>query len=60
MECIVGYPDLQGLRRWMLATQDAHGLYAQFGFTPVKAPERWMEMHRPDIYAKSGGPAVPE
>jgi hypothetical protein len=44
----------------MLATQDAHGLYAQFGFTAVKAPERWMEVHRPDIYARSGVPAVPE
>ena len=60
MECIVGYPGLRGLRRWMLATQDAHGLYAQFGFTAVKAPERWMEVHRPDIYAGSGEPAVPE
>src|SRR6185369_1193571 len=55
MECIVGHPDLQGLRRWMLATRDAHGLYAQFGFTAVKKPERWMELHHPDIYAKTGG-----
>jgi GNAT superfamily N-acetyltransferase len=52
MECIVGHPDLQGLRRWMLATQDAHGLYAQFGFTPLKAPERWMEIHESDVYRK--------
>jgi GNAT superfamily N-acetyltransferase len=50
MECIIAHPDLQGLRRWMLATQDAHGLYRQFGFSPLKAPERWMEIHRPDVY----------
>jgi GNAT superfamily N-acetyltransferase len=60
MECIVSHPDLQGLRRWMLATQDAHGLYAKFGFTPLKSPESWMEIHRPDVYARSGVPAVPE
>jgi len=52
MECIVSHPDLQGFRRWMLATRDAHGLYRQFGFAEIKAPERWMEMHSPDIYAK--------
>jgi len=52
MECIVSHPDLQGLRRWMLATKDAHGLYAKFGFTPLKSPESWMEIHRPDVYAK--------
>ena len=60
MECIVSHPDLQGLRRWMLATQDAHGLYAKFGFTPLKSPESWMEIHRPDVYARIGVPAVPE
>jgi N-acetylglutamate synthase-like GNAT family acetyltransferase len=53
MECIVSHPDLQGLRRWMLATQDAHGLYAKFGFTPIKNPDSWMEIHRPDVYAKA-------
>ena len=35
MECVSSHPALQGLRRWMLATSDAHGLYAQFGFTPI-------------------------
>jgi GNAT superfamily N-acetyltransferase len=50
MECITKHPALQNLRRWMLTTRDAHGLYSQVGFTPVKAPERFMEMHRPDIY----------
>jgi GNAT superfamily N-acetyltransferase len=53
MECIVQHPALQGLRRWILLTRDAHGLYAKFGFTPLKAPERYMERHDPSIY--SGG-----
>ncbi|MGO9087520.1 MAG: GNAT family N-acetyltransferase [Candidatus Sulfotelmatobacter sp.] len=53
MECIMQHPALQGLRRWILLTRDAHGLYAQFGFTPVKAPERYMELHRPEIYEMS-------
>jgi N-acetylglutamate synthase-like GNAT family acetyltransferase len=60
MECIVAPPDLQGLRRWMLATKDAHGLYSQFGFSSVKSPERWMELHRPEIYARIAGTPVPE
>jgi GNAT superfamily N-acetyltransferase len=43
VETIITHPDLQGLRRFVLATQDAHSLYAQFGFTPLRAPDRWME-----------------
>jgi len=54
MECIVGHPDLQGLRRWMLVTRDAHSLYRQHGFTELKAPERWMEKHDPDVYKRPG------
>jgi len=50
MECIMQHPGLQNLRRWILLTRDAHGLYSQFGFMPVKAPERYMEIHRADIY----------
>ena len=50
MECIVKHPELQGLRRWTLLTRDAHGLYSQFGFTPVKAPEWYMELHRHNVY----------
>ncbi|MBL0182198.1 MAG: GNAT family N-acetyltransferase [Chitinophagaceae bacterium] len=42
MEVIMNHPGLQGLRRWLLATKDAHGLYAQFGFTPLDKPERIM------------------
>jgi GNAT superfamily N-acetyltransferase len=53
MECIVQYPGLQNLRRWILVTRDAHGLYAQFGFTPVKAPERYMELHQPEVYERA-------
>jgi GNAT superfamily N-acetyltransferase len=52
MECIVQHPGLQNLRRWILTTRDAHGLYSQFGFTPVKAPERFMERHQANIYEK--------
>jgi GNAT superfamily N-acetyltransferase len=50
MQCIVKHPALQNLRRWILLTRDAHGLYSQFGFTPVKAPERYMELHQPNVY----------
>ncbi len=50
MECIVEHPQLQGLRRWTLATRDAHGLYAQFGFKPLGRPERFMELHNPNVY----------
>ena len=50
MECITQYPALQGLRRWILLTQDAHGLYSKFGFTPLKSAERYMELHRADVY----------
>lgn len=53
MECILSHPELQGLRRWMLATRDAHALYQQYGFKSLKSPERWMEIHNPDIYAKN-------
>src|ERR1700674_488081 len=50
MECIMQHPALENLRRWILTTRDAHGLYARFGFTPVKSPERYMELHRTDVY----------
>lgn len=43
METILSHPELQGLRRFMLATRDAHGLYAQYGFKPLTRPDRWME-----------------
>jgi hypothetical protein len=50
MESIMRHPALQGLRRWILLTRDAHGLYQQFGFTPLKSADRYMELHRPDVY----------
>jgi GNAT superfamily N-acetyltransferase len=50
MECITQHSALQGLRRWILTTRDAHALYAQVGFKPVKFPERYMELHDPDVY----------
>jgi GNAT superfamily N-acetyltransferase len=50
MECVMRHPALQGLRRWILLTRDAHELYKQFGFTPLKSADRYMELHRPDIY----------
>ena len=42
MEVIQSHPELQSLRRWLLATRDAHGLYKQFGWTPIDKPENWM------------------
>jgi GNAT superfamily N-acetyltransferase len=50
MECVIGHPALQGLRRFSLATRDAHNLYRQFGFRELSKPESMMEILRPDIY----------
>ena len=50
MECLMGHPSLQGLRRFSLATRDAHGLYRQFGFGDLSKPDTLMEILRPDIY----------
>ncbi len=50
VEVILEHPDLQGLRRWMLATNDAHGLYRKVGFTPLAHPERFMELVFPNLY----------
>jgi GNAT superfamily N-acetyltransferase len=52
IEVVVSHPDLSGLRRWMLATRDAHGLYEKSGFTELEQPERWMERHAPKVYAQ--------
>ena len=52
MEAIGAHPELQGFRRWMLATRDAHGLYAQFGFQPLDAPERIMMKLLRDPYGR--------
>lgn len=52
METIHAHPDVQGLRRWLLGTRDAHGLYAQFGWTPLpeELAARFMQLHNPDVY----------
>jgi N-acetylglutamate synthase-like GNAT family acetyltransferase len=50
IEVILNHPDLQGLRRLMLATRDAHSLYAQFGFTALTNTDRWMHIHNRDVY----------
>jgi len=50
-------PELQGLRRVMLATRDAHALYASFGFTPLSNPSRFMERHNPNAYSLPSGAA---
>ena len=52
MEAVVAHPDLQGLRRWVLATRDAHGLYARYGFTPLHQPDRFMERWDPQVYQR--------
>jgi GNAT superfamily N-acetyltransferase len=48
---LLEHRELQGLRRLMLVTRDAHGLYEKFGFTALAHPERVMELHRPGVYA---------
>lgn len=58
MESIVAHPELQGLRRWLLATRDAHGLYEQFGFRPLSAPDRLMEIVRPNLYRAEEAPST--
>jgi GNAT superfamily N-acetyltransferase len=50
MQVVVEHPELQGLRRWVLATLDAHGLYEQFEFSGLRHPERWMEKTAPNAY----------
>jgi GNAT superfamily N-acetyltransferase len=54
MQCVMKHPRLQGLRRWSLVTSDAHGLYAQLGFEPLKNPQNYMEVHRPKVYVQTG------
>jgi len=50
MECVLGHPDLQGIRRLILATRDAHGLYRRYGFTPLSDPAGFLEVFWPDVY----------
>ncbi len=50
---VMEHPDLQGLRRLLLLTSDAHSLYAQFGFTEIGNPWRFMEVLHPDAYGRT-------
>jgi GNAT superfamily N-acetyltransferase len=52
MECIKAHPDLQGLRRWMLGTRDAHGLYRHVGFHPLGDPAIYMEILDKEVYSR--------
>ena len=52
MEAVKAHKDLQGIRRFMLVTRDAHGLYAKYGFNPLAQPERHMELMNRDVYKK--------
>ncbi len=54
IETVMSHPDLQGLRRMGLVTRDAHTLYEPFGFRPLAAPERHMEISRPNPYRAPG------
>ena len=50
MKVIIGHSDLQGLRRFLLATRDAHSLYRKVGFKPLNVIDPWMQIHQPDVY----------
>jgi GNAT superfamily N-acetyltransferase len=50
MKEVMSHPKLQGLRRWVLLTSDAHGLYREFGWTAIEKPEKWMEWHDKNVY----------
>jgi GNAT superfamily N-acetyltransferase len=58
VDCVLKHPELEGLRRWVLVTKDAHELYRKFGFRPLARPEGFMEIHNPDAYrnAEQGSP----
>ena len=47
IQAIMDHPDLAGMRRWVLVTSDAHGLYRQYGFTSLDDPEEWMQNFKP-------------
>ncbi|HEX5056565.1 MAG TPA: GNAT family N-acetyltransferase [Gammaproteobacteria bacterium] len=55
VSCMLGHPELQGLRRWLLATRNAHGLYGKNGFAALRRPEWFMEINDPDIYLQTPG-----
>lgn len=53
MDAMITHPDLRGLRRWLLATRDAHGLYERYGFTSVPGSDRLMERRDPKVYTRT-------
>lgn len=53
MRAILSHPELKGLRRIILATRDAHGLYSQFDFQPLARPEDFMTIHDPNVYRRN-------
>jgi GNAT superfamily N-acetyltransferase len=55
LETVMKHPNLQGFRRWILLTSDAHKLYKKFGWTEIASPEKWMEKHDPAAYATENG-----
>ena len=52
MDAVIAHPDLQGLRRFCLVTRTAPALYARYGFTPLVAPEIWMERFDAEVYTR--------
>lgn len=52
VSCVLAHPKLQGLRRWLLATLDAHALYEQNGFVGLRNPEWFMEINDRNIYLR--------
>jgi GNAT superfamily N-acetyltransferase len=58
LETLLEHPDLANLRRFTLATRDAHGLYARYGFTPLARPQIFMEIARPGLYKQAAEGAV--
>ncbi|MCG2612065.1 GNAT family N-acetyltransferase [Flavobacterium sp. SM15] len=53
MKTIMSHPDLQGLRRWILLTADAHELYKQYGWKEIQRPERYMEIFNSEVYSSN-------
>lgn len=61
MKAVVSHPDVQGLRRYLLATRDAHGLYEKFGFKALLNPDVFMEINHPEIYrSKAASDLTPQ
>ncbi|MBN2354549.1 GNAT family N-acetyltransferase [candidate division KSB1 bacterium] len=57
LQCILEHPQLQGLRRWMLSTLDAHELYKKLGFRPLTKPEKFMEIYHPEVWDLKSEPS---